>query len=332
MVTVTGSGEPPRVEFRLSLVPPARVGGRLTAFDIKPLINGAIIMRPLEGEGVPMIAPEDPQLFPDGRFSFTGVAPGRYQIRARGQTDPDAAALFAVFSLDVSGTDVDGIEMTLRPGAVLDGTLTIESKTGAKPPALSSLRVRAPFTDGNAFGDALTGTVQATGTYALRGIMKGTHQIVVDGLEAPWTLKSVTYRGKDITDLQLPVGERELLHDVRIVISDVAGEVGGVVRNSRDVPVANMGVLVFSKVPLFWMRTNRRMRIAYTDYQGRWSVRGLPPGEYVAVTSPMVDESDLGRRDRLQALQAIGTTFRLESDAAKEQVSLQVATIPVAIR
>ena len=33
------------------------------------------------------------------------------------------------------------------------------------------------------------------------------------------------------------------------------------------------------------------MRIAYTDQGGRFSVSGLPAGEYVAVTSRSVDES-----------------------------------------
>jgi hypothetical protein len=325
-VTVTGTGDPPRVEFKLLLVPPSRVAGKLTPFDMRPLINGAIIMSPLEGEGVPMIAPEAPALFPDGRFTFNGVAPGHYQIRARGQTDPDAPALFGVFPIEVSGTDVDGIAMTLRPGAVLDGTLTLDSRKGAKPPVMTTLRVRAPFTDGNAFGDSLTGTVQTSGSYALTGIMKGAHQIVVDGLEPPWTLKSVTYRGKDITDLQLPIVDQDAFHDVRIIVTDAGSEVTGVVRNARDVPVANISVLVFSKIPLFWMRTNRRMRVAYTDYQGQWRIDGLPAGEYIAVTSPMVDESDLGRQDRLRALQSVGTPFRLESDEAKESVRLQVAT------
>ena len=60
-VVVTGTGEPPRVEFRLKIVPPARVSGQLVASDGKQLFSAAIIMSPLEGEGAPMAPPEDPQ-------------------------------------------------------------------------------------------------------------------------------------------------------------------------------------------------------------------------------------------------------------------------------
>jgi hypothetical protein len=322
-IVVSGSGDPPRVEFRIKLVPPARVDGQLIAYDGRQLLSGAIIMSPLEGEGVPMVAPEEPSIFPDGRFSFGEVVPGRYQIRARGITDPLGAALFAVFSVDVVGTDISGIRITLRPGAVLEGTLIVENRHGTKPPALSSIRVRAPFIDGNSFGDALTGTVQPDGSFALRGIMRGPHQLVLDGLPPPWVLKSVTYRGTDITDLQLEVTD-EYRRDVRVTITDAASEVTGIVQNPRKVPVAHAGVLVFAKVPLFWMRTNRRMRIAYTDQDGRFTLTGLPAGEYVAVTSPTVDESDLGRRDRLEALQETGVRFRLTSDESRASVTVPV--------
>lgn len=325
-VTV-GTTTPPRVEFKLQLVPPAQVSGRLIPFDATPLLSGVIIMSPMTGDGVPVAAPGPPQFLPDGRFRFSGVAPGRYLIRARGQTRTEETPLFALYAIDVFGENVDGVDMTLRPGAILDGVLTVESVRGGRPPALSTLRVRAPFVDGNSFGDPLTGTVQPNGAYALRGIMKGDHQIVVDGLEPPWVLKSVRYRGSDITDAQLPVEERGQFHDVRIVISDGGAEVGGVVQNARKAPVADTGVLVCPKVPLFWMRTSRRMRITFTDREGRWSVGGLPPGEYFAVASPGIDESDLGRHDRLEALLSVGTPFRIDSDSARPSLILQVSPV-----
>ena len=321
-VVLTGTGAPPRVEFRLSLVPPARVSGHLVASDGKQLFSAAIIMSPLEGEGVPMVPPEDPKLLPDGQFTFGHVFPGHYQIRVRGQTDTAGVALFAVFSIQVLGNDADGIQMILRPGAILDGRLIVESKRGTKPPPFPSIRVRAPFTDANSFGDALTGTVQANGSFALRGLMKGSHQLVLDGLPPPWLLKSVQFRGTDITDQQIDVAQQEQFRDVRVTISDAGSEVTGVVRNARQLPVANTGVLLFPRVPLFWMRTSRRMRIAYTNREGRFVVAGLPAGEYMAVASLAVDESDLGSRDRLTAWQRLATPFALASDEARTDVTL----------
>jgi hypothetical protein len=329
-VVLTGTGEPPRVEFRLSLIPPARVSGRLVTSDGKQLFSAAIIMAPLEGEGVPMVPPEDPLLLPNGLFTFGHVVPGHYQIRVRGQTDTAGVALFAVFSIQILGNDTDGILMTLRPGAILDGRLIVESKRGTKPPSLPSIRVRAPFTDGNSFGDALTGTVQANASFALRGLMKGAHQLVLDGLQPPWVLKSVQFRGTDITDQQIDVASQEQFRDLRVTISDAGSQVTGVVRNARQLPVANTGVILFPRVPLFWMRTSRRMRIAYTDRNGRFAVAGLPAGEYLAVASLAVDESDLGSRDRLTAWQRLATPFALANDEARADVTLPLLAPPPA--
>jgi hypothetical protein len=278
-----------------------------------------------------MAPPEEPSIQPDGRFSFGGVAPGHYQIRARGQTEANGAALFGVFSIEVAGEDIDGIRLTLRPGALLEGTLSVENRRGSRAPDLPTLRVRAPFIDGNSFGDSLTGTVQPDGSFALRGIMKGTHQIVVDGLRPPWVLKSVVYQGTTISDTPIEAAEKQQFRGVRITITDAASEVTGIVTNARRQPVAGAGVLVFPRVPLFWVRTNRRMHVVYTDDAGRFSITGLPAGEYVAVASSVVDESDLGRRDRLTAWAAIATSFRLDTDEGKADVALQTVAAPVGV-
>jgi hypothetical protein len=217
---------------------------------------------------------------------------------------------------------------------MVDGRVALDVKHATKPPVLSSLRVRAPFTDGNTFGDSLTGTVQPDGTFAIRGVMSGAHQFVLEGLQPPWVLKSIMLRGSDITDLEVPVAEREQIHDVRVTITDASSEVSGLVQNARNLPVADMGVMVFSKVPLFWLRTNRRLRVTHTDRDGRFSVPGLPAGEYLAVASSTIDESDLGHRDRLQALQAFAVPFRLATDDGRATVMLRVAPAvpPPAVR
>lgn len=321
-----GAGTPPPVEFTLQLVPPARVSGQLIAHDSRQLLSGVIVMSPLEGHGVRIAAPDDPALFPDGRFSFNGVAPGHYLIRARGQTTPGAPPVFAAYAVEVFGRDADGVTMTLRPGATVDGTISVESLRGTTPPDLSGLRVHAPFGDGSSFGDSLTGGVQADGRFTLRGVMQGAHQIAVDVLAPPWFVKSVRYRGGDMTDLPLTVEDGEQLHDVRIVISDAGSVVSGIVQNARRRAVADTGVLVCSILPASWMRTNRRMRVTFTDRQGRWSVAALPPGDYFAVAGPTIDEGDLRRRDRLEALRTIGTPFRVDAANTRATLTLQVSS------
>jgi hypothetical protein len=311
-------------------IPPARVSGRMVAYDGKPLVSGAVIMAPLDGQDVPPAAPTDIAIQPDGRFVFDRVGPGRYEIRARAQSNRSGVALFAVFPVEVTNTDIQGITMTLRPGALVDGRLIVDARHRTGPPTLSTLRVRAPFTDGSEFGDALTGTVHPDGTFAIRGVMSGAHQFVIEGLQPPWVLKTVMLRGSDVTDLEVPIAELDQIHDLRITITDASSEVSGVVQDARNLPVANAAVIVYSRVPLFWLRTSRRMRVIHTDREGKFSVPGLPAGEYLAVASSTIDGADLARRERLDELQAYAVPFRLETDDGRAAVTLHVA--PAAVR
>ena len=120
VVVIAGPSDSPRIEFRLKLVPPANVSGQLVTVDGRQLLSAAIILSPVEGEGVAVAPAEQPSIQPDGRFSFAAVPPGRYQIRARGQTDGSGAALFGTLSVEVAGEDVAGLKLALRPGAVLE--------------------------------------------------------------------------------------------------------------------------------------------------------------------------------------------------------------------
>ena len=319
-VIVPATSDPPRLEFRLKLAPPARVSGRVSAHDGRELLSAAILMTAIDGRGAASDVPADPSIAPDGRFSFGHVAPGRYRIRARAETVP-GRPLFALGSIEVQGSDIDGIRITLRPAARIEGTLVVDRRNGARPPPFSTLRVRAPSIEGGSFGDA-TGPVQPDGSFALGGVGTGPHQIVVDGLTAPWTLKQVVYRGADVTDRIVEVGEKEQTHGVRVTITDVTTVVAGVVEDPRRRPVPNAGVLIFSRTPLYWMRTNRHMRAAYTDPDGRFTISGLPAGQYVAIATMDADESDLGRRDRLRRLEPLGTPLQLDTDNARATLTL----------
>ena len=327
-VAVKGST---RADFTLKLVPPVRVQGLIAAYDRRPLLSAAVIMSPIVGAGVPVVPTGDAIISPDGRFAFGEVVPGHYRIRARGQTDAAGAAIFADFPVAVSGEDIDSVTLTLRPGATLDGSVLFEAKHGTHPPSPGSLRISVPFTDGSDFGDALTGAVQGDGRYRIRGIMSGSHQIVVDGLQPPWIVSSITYQGGNIADLALPVEDRETYHDVRVLLSDDGSVVSGTVVSGGRQPVADVGVLVFPRTPLFWLRTSRRLRVAYTDAAGRFEVAGLPAGDYLAVASATIDPSDLGRRDRLQQLEPLAVPFVLATGSGRVNVALTVTAAAQAL-
>lgn len=298
------------ISFALKIVRPARVSGRISAPDRRQLLSAAVIMARAEAATT---APEDATILPDGTFSFRNVPPGRYEIRARGDIVPGGTAHFATFRVLVEGRDITDVQMGLLPGATVSGLLAFEPVRTPKPATIAGIRVRAPLADGRSFGDALTGEVQPDGSYAIRGLMAGSHLLTVEGLPYPWVLKSVTSRGQDITDAGLEADARQRFEHVRITITDAATEVSGLVRDGKRQAVADAMVLLIPLAQQFWHRTSRRFGLIRTDAAGRFTIRGLPEGEYRAVASLDVDERDAYRAAVLEPLSDAGTPLSLEN-------------------
>ncbi|NUR55926.1 MAG: carboxypeptidase regulatory-like domain-containing protein [Acidobacteria bacterium] len=328
IVTIADGASPPRVDIRMTFVPLAHVSGRLSTMDGRPLSSATIAMTPVADNGAPAFAPSDVSINPDGTFHFGRVPPGRYQMRARGQIAPNDPALFATFSVIVEGRDVDAVVLTLHPGGAIDGQVTIDPAHRGPPPALSSLRVRAPLADGTPFGDVSRGTLDSKGRFALRGVMAGEHQVVVDDLPPSWIVQSVLVRGREVVDEGVEVGEGQQLRGARLVITDRASRVAGRVTD-RAAAAANAPVLVYAVAPQFWRPGQRRVRLLRTDADGRFTAIGLPEGDYLAVACTALDDGDLARPAVLESLRSVATPFVVTGRDAQLTVDLPLlAALP----
>jgi len=247
----------------------------------------------------------------DGRFVFRNAPPGRYEIRARGEVQP-GTTLFATFKVVIQGQDIAGVNMLLIPGASVSGSVLVEAVRTARPAAWPAARVRAAPNDDSTSRNAATGDVLRDGSYSIRGIRPGAHVVRVEGLPFPWLLKSVMYRGQDITDLGLDAESRQRFEDVRVTITDVASEISGTVVDPKGSPVADAMVLILPLSQQFWSRTSRRLGLLRSDSGGRYRLRGLPAGEYRAIASIELDETEVYRLELLQTLTRSGVPLSLK--------------------
>ncbi len=303
------------------------IAGVITTEDGRALTSGAVTMIRTRSGGSSSAPTEDVTILPDGSFSFRNVPAGSYQIRARGETEANGIARFAAFNVVADGRDVTDITMVLQPGASVAGTVIVEGTRSARPVELRRLRVRAPLADGSGFGEALTGAVLQTGAYAIRGLLPGPHVVTIEGLQEPWVLKAVTYRGQDISDIGITAESRQRLEDVRVTITDQASEISGAVRNVKGEAAAGATVVFAPTSPRFWTRTSRRFKIVRADGTGRYRVRGLPPGEYRAFAGVDLDDESLYRPGAIKALSEAGTPLTI---AALERRVLDLAARPPA--
>jgi protocatechuate 3,4-dioxygenase beta subunit len=296
VVPVEEGGPPPRAEFRLRIVPPAQVSGRLVPPDGQKLRSAAVLLAPVGTHARVSGTDQDVSLQPDGRFRIRNVAPGRYQVRARAELEARQVAHFATYLVIVEGRDVTDVSMTLEPGAILEGRIEADAGARGRPP-LDRLRLRAPFEDGTSFGDALTGSVSADGAFEIRGLMAGRHHLVVEGLPPPWFVASMARQGRDFTDRPLEIADGASLREIRIVLSDAGAEVAGEVTGGDGAPLPDRLVIAGPADPDGWRPTSRTVRVTRTDAAGRFRLAGLPPGEYRVAAPPVADDRALFQPD-----------------------------------
>lgn len=303
-VPVTG------LEFKLKIIKPARVTGKVTTTGVQ-LLAGAIDIGPLRNSKIAPFAVSEVDLRPDGVFQFANVLAERYRIRARGEVERQGVSHFMQYTTPVEGADVDNVNMTLLPGALVTGKVEWEGRSTPPPADQTQIRVRAPMTDGSTFGDALTGTLSAAREFALRGCMQGQHFIRVDGLPEPWRLKQVLWRGSDVTDIPIDMDYGQLMDGFEVILTDVYTTISGTVElESRDLAQA-YAVIVFSASSLNWTTGSRYVRLTYLDDKGTFSIRGLPPSQYFVAVTRDYDESDLGTPAVLDRLTRNAQMFRI---------------------
>jgi len=298
------------------------VNGRIVASDERQLLSGAVIMTVQHGDRLSALPVRDVKIRPDGTFEFRNVPPGRYVIRARGETERDATAVFGRFAIEVSGRDVSNVDITLTPGTRVSGRVDFEGQSQPRREAIEALRVHAVAVDGVSFGDAYSDPIDANGRFEFRGVMPGDHVLRLEGLPAGWSMRSVYQMGREITDTPMTFDGGQVLRDLQIVATDVETVVSGRITGNDDRARPDAIVVAFPADPGLWVPYSRHVKRARPGLDGSYRLHGLPPGEYLIVATDEIDEADLLGPETLERLSAPAARLRL---AAGEQKTVDLA-------
>ena len=318
------------VDFSLHIVKPARVAGKITSYDNKQLAAGAVVMSPFRADKPASFTVTDVDIRPDGTYEFANVPPGRFVIRSRGEIDREGLALFAAFTLSVEGRNIAGVDMTLYPGARVQGLIEWTGKT-PRPLDVSRVRVRAPMADGSLFGDALTGHITETNEFAIRGAMVGSHYLRLEGLPEPWSLDVVYFRGQNVTDIPLSFQFGEEVTSLRLVLTDVSTRIEGQLTSRPGDDFESYKIVAFAANQMHWKPGSRHVKLVRPDRAGRFRIHGLPPTVYYLVATRDVDESDISDPRVLDTLTASALVIRLDRGEHKREY-LPVRRTPTTTR
>jgi len=273
------------------------------------------------------------QMRKDGSFEIRDVSPGAYTILAT--VDNVAVPMMARQSLQVTSANVEGLRLAPQPGGTLRGRLRMESRGNARPdPSQMFLLLRSADVDDDAPGGVTMGEgfsmgfstlahVNADGSFEWKNVPAGHYSVQIsDGSAMPeWFLKFVSAGGRDATDSGFSVSGGTTTLDLVASANGAVAE--GAVTDQKDEPVADVVVIAVPEAR--WRSHPDRYRKASTDQSGRFTLRGLPPGDYTLFAWESIDGEAYYNPEFLKSYDGQGKALHVNEG---DRMSVQLRTIP----
>ena len=259
---------------------------------------------------------------PDGTFVLRNVPQGQYTLQGFAPPPPDyrgpgnlGAMAFGSQPLSVGDSDLDGVVLKTSPGTVLRGKIVVD-ESNAPPLAANQVMVGAipvEFDSAPIGGGPPPATVRDDMTFEVTRL-SGTRRVTVDTRAPTLALKRIMLNDKDITDT--PIDFSKDVEGVQVVLTSRVSRITGAVSDDKGA-VADFAVIVFPSDPTKWTDRSRYVAVARPTQEGRFTVTGLPPEDYLAVALPAVTGTEFMDPDFLQQLRVLATSFTLMEGDAK---------------
>jgi hypothetical protein len=303
-ITVSAGEERANADISLILVSTAGVTGRVVASSGSPRGATVRLVSRATVDQTQMAFSTGVTVADDGQFNFSGVGPGDYTVTATvsGVRPPTAIAaaptvLWGRTDISVSGTNVRDVWVALEPALSLSGRLVFDG--GPMPPDIAPrLRLAIGPADSSAPASQLLADVAANGQFRINGIVPGVYRFVASFAGAgdqSWTMATATARGVDAIDLPFDIAAGENVTGTTVTFTRLTQEVSGVLQTGTGLPATDFTLIVFPTDRNYWRAGTRRTQTARPSTDGRFLLRGLPPGEYfIAALTDLVptDASD----------------------------------------
>jgi hypothetical protein len=247
----------------------------------------------------------------DGSFEFKDVAGGTYVVMTTAASQTVA----------VASADVVDVQLLVRTGSTVSGTLMTDD--GSAPPfGASGVRVLLDAPTGDVLPTVRVVSVDSDWSFKLEGL-GGPFVFRLTGLPDDWVLGSVRLGDKDITDKpwDVPTGGQRF-QGLTLVVTQKVGVLSGSVMDV-DKPSADAVVVVFADDPELWMPGSRFIRTTRPGSDGRFSIKGLPAGSYLAIARAFIEDGQGEDPEFLEQSRVEAAAFTL-SEGGSETVTLKL--------
>lgn len=279
-VEVTPGQEVGGFNFTLVETRSYSVSGRVLTAEGKPAHAVWIVSRRESGEsffaGMESGANTDLQ----GEFKVTGLLPGRHRLHARAGEDKEPRMASTV--VEVTDWDIEGLTLVLGAGAEVTGRIVADRQDSDLDWRRIWLEMDPIGYPGRNFLGGESARVEEDFTFKITNLPEASYRLVVRLPPGNHYVESIRLQTEELIDRPIEVRSADRLDEVEIHVSSKGAQISGVVEKEEAREVAEGAtVLVFAADSEFRGRHSRFTKTTQTDQRGRFSLKGLVPGEYL---------------------------------------------------
>lgn len=301
-------GDETPVNFSLVRIRAAHVRGSVAG--LAPGAKGFVLLRSSDSSAVFSAAEVDK----DGKFDIPHVAPGHYTVLVNSFSEESPQS--SQSSLDVGDSDMDGLRLSLSDGALVRGRVRAEPKADLRSAhlyaGLRRMDREDDFSEGVTFSDSNRWPspvkVKADGTFEIKEVPPGIYEVHVSSAANEYFVESATVGTKETVESGLNVSGGTL--PLEITLSAEVGIAEGSVVNDKKEPVSDAVVVAIPEEK--YQARASRYRQGNTDQNGRFTIRGIQPGNYTLYAWESVEGDDYLDADFLKRFGGMGTALKIE--------------------
>jgi len=291
----------------VSMIPAtvARVSGTVVMSNGELAATGDVVAMEIAGSSLPSArAP----ISHDGTFALPPLPPGKYVLHAgMPVTGPQTGA--ARMSITVAGRDITGVRLAFELPSIVSGRIVLNPSPNVPIDRRAiSIRVEPMEPQTNSYGTLVDENL----AFEVK-VMPGVQSFLLTHAPDGWTLKAVRLNGVDITDGTFNVRLNENLSGLEVELSNRATIVTGKVLDDRGATPADYTVVVFARDERRWNGISRYIATARRGGDGRFTISGLPPGEYYAAAFENVNANALSDPDVLAQIRSSAASLTLSA-------------------
>lgn len=255
----------------------------------------------------------------------------------------DSPQGFSRLSVTIVDRDVDAGTVTVQPVVKLTGRISIQERAGRTltPSSATAIKLETldvslvdlenrPSIKNNVFslamslGSARPRPVSADGALALPDVAPSRYAVGVAKTDPDMFLASVRYGGIEVRDTGFELDTRGL-GVLELLLDYPGGLVDGIVLDTKQ------RAAIGAQVVLFPVLSNKRSPVLFrtmlTDFDGKFSIRGIAPGDYGILAFESIPEGAYLNAEYLKNFEGRAVKVHIERGSVSHESMISIPSI-----